>query len=256
MSGSAQNGLGLARIEDELGHRFSDRTLLEAAVTHPSFAEEAGGGADNQRLEFLGDTVVGLVVSRALYVALPDAPEGVLSKLRSRLVSSKVLAELAREQRLGRYLRLGVGEERTDGRKKTRLLADLVESLAGAVYLDGGLEPAEQLLLRWFGGRLQAVDTGDVRRDHKSALQEWSQARYKARPGYELVSVEGPAHEQVFHVRVRVQGDVVASATGGSKKDAEQNAAREAIRALTNPAAGSIEPSTVAPSSPNDPEAP
>lgn len=230
-----QQPVSVEEAERVIGYRFSNPRLLEQALTHTSYAEEFGDGADNQRLEFLGDTIVGVVVSRRLYEQMPDAPEGVLSKARSRLVSTRSLADVAREQGLGRLLRLGVGEERTSGRTKSRLLADVVEAIAGAVFLDGGLPAAEAMLLRWMSGRIARSDASQSMRDFKSALQEWTQARAAGRPVYELLRVTGPAHEQSFHVAVHVRGAHAGEATGGSKKEAEQNAARVAYEALTRP---------------------
>jgi ribonuclease-3 len=191
----------LAELEQRLAYTFRDKSLLDQAVTHPSFAEEKRTGRDYQRLEFLGDTIVGVAISRALYLQHPKSPEGDLSKLRSRLVSSKVLAEVARENGFGRFLRLGVGEERTDGRNKVRLLADMFEAICGAVLLDGGNDAAESLVMRLFGDRVHALMSAGVARDYKSALQEFTQARERGRPAYEVVEITGPAHEQTFEVR-------------------------------------------------------
>lgn len=236
MSTAAPPGtVSLTEVEAGIGYVFTNKALLEQALTHTSFAEEFGDGADNQRLEFLGDTIVGVVVSRRLYEQLPDAPEGVLSKTRSRLVSTRSLADVARQEGLGAYLRLGVGEERTGGRAKSRLLADVVEALAGAVYLDGGLPAAEALLLRWMGDRIVESGATESIRDFKSALQEWTQGRGAGRPTYELLDVTGPAHAQSFRVAVHVRAAKTGEATGGSKKEAEQNAARVAYEALTQP---------------------
>lgn len=226
-------GLPLDAIEAHLGYRFAEREWLRRAVTHPSYAEESGIEGDNQRLEFLGDEVVGIVVSRALFERHPSEPEGTLSKLRSRIVSASVLAEVARAHGFGAFLRLGVGEERTKGREKTRLLADLVESLAGAIFCDGGFEPAAVFVERLFASRVDELTPRIIQHDHKSALQEFTQARWKQRPRYELVGVEGPAHACEFRVRAWLNEECLAEATGASKKQAQQRAAEIAFQALT-----------------------
>ena len=237
-------GLPLDEVESQLGYRFEDREWLRRAVTHPSYAEESGVPGDNQRLEFLGDEVVGIVVSRALFVRHSDAQEGTLSKMRSRIVSSAVLAEVARAHGFGAFLRLGVGEERTKGREKSRLLADLVESLAGAIFRDGGFEPAAAFVTRLFEHRVDALAPSVIQHDHKSALQEFTQARWKERPRYELVGVEGPAHACAFRMRVWFRGEALAEGTGASKKQAQQIAAQSALEALTSGQAETREDST------------
>ncbi len=232
----AEVGIAAAgAFEQACGYRFADPALLVRALTHTSFAEESSAALrDNQRLEFLGDSVVGLVVAHALHERHPDAAEGVLSKLRSRLVSAKTLAALARERGLGRLLRLGRGEERTSGRQKTSLLAVVVEALVGAVYLDGGLHPARAVVIDLLGVRLDEVNPNDLGPDYKSALQEWAQGAHRERPSYELVGSDGPAHDCVFTVRAYVLGAVAGEGRGRSKKEAEQRAAKAALQALTD----------------------
>lgn len=222
---------------DKFGYRFADPALLLQALTHPSFAEEAPEPTgDNQRLEFLGDAVVGLVVARSLFESHPASTEGDLSKMRGRLVSASALAAVARDRELGDWLRLGRGEERTDGRLKTRLLADAVEALAGAIYLDGGFEAARAWVVALLGAGLDGTRPEGVRGDFKSELQERIQGEHKVRPEYQTVEVVGPGHEQTFVVAVSVTGAELGRGRGRSKKEAEQDAARAALRALTGAA--------------------
>ena len=218
------------------GIQFADHEMLIRAVTHTSFAEEASEELPhNQRLEFLGDSVVGIAVTHALYLAFPGEPEGALSKLKARIVSTSSLAAAARRNDLGRFLRLGRGEERTSGREKTRLLADVFESVAGAIFLDQGFEPARAWVLRLLQPELEKATPGRRGGDFKSELQEHLQGSLRTRPKYITLGAEGPAHEQVFTVAVNVDGEQIASGTGRSKKEAQQAAAQAALQALTIP---------------------
>lgn len=225
-----------AEFERRFCYTFSDPGLLVAAVTHTSYAEEEDGAIqDNQRLEFLGDAVVGLVVTEALYAAHPSADEGVMSKMKGRLVSTRSLAAASAEHGLGEWLRLGRGEERSRGRDKRRLLADVFEAIAGALLLDGGLPAARNWVLSMFDERLAEATPSSVGVDHKSVLQEHVQGQAGARPEYRTVEVAGPGHEQVFTVEVQVDGRQVGLGRGRSKKEAQQDAARVALQALTQP---------------------
>jgi ribonuclease III len=232
-------GEGFAALEARIGHRFADRTLLEHALTHRSRAHEdvTGGVVDNESLEFLGDAVVGLVIAEALYREYPDLDEGAKSKIRASLVSAGRLARLGEALGLGEHLLLGRGEEKTGGRRKTALLADACEAIVAAIYLDGGLAAAAQFVQRelWApftaGGRGSAAVAASAF-DYKSALQERLQARGMGLPEYRVASERGPEHDKVFEVEVRVNGDLAATATGRSKKDAEQQAAQRALQAF------------------------
>lgn len=220
---------------DRFGIAFDDDSMLIRAVTHSSFAEEATEELrHNQRLEFLGDSVVGVTVTEALYRRFPDEPEGALSKMKARLVSTSSLAGAARRHDLGRFLRLGRGEERTSGRSKERLLADVFESVAGAIFLDHGFDVARDWVLLLLEADISAATPGLRAGDFKSELQEFLQGERRTRPQYITLGTDGPAHEQVFTVAVDVEGERVATGTGRSKKSAQQSAARAALQALTN----------------------
>jgi len=227
------------RIRDEfealaeaIGYRFRDRGLLEHALTHRSRAHEdvTGGVRDNESLEFLGDAVLGFVVADMLFQRFPERDEGQKSKLKASLVSTTTLARLAQRLTLGEHLLLGKGEEKTGGRGKQTLLADTYEAVIAALYLDGGLPAARGFIMREFGGRLDELSSeGAVGDDYKSALQEQLQARGEPLPDYVVTAETGPAHRRVFLVEVRVRGQVLATADGRTKKDAEQEAARLAL---------------------------
>lgn len=229
------------RFEARFGHRFGDASLLVRAVTHTSFAEENEGARDNQRLEFLGDAVVGLVVTSELFRAHPGASEGVMSKMKGRLVSTRSLAAASAAHDLGDWLRLGRGEESTDGRVKKRLLADVFESVTGALFLDGGFDVARAWVLEMFEARLAEATPESVGLDFKSELQERIQGERKLRPEYATVQVVGPGHEQEFTMSVSVDGRELGRGTGRSKKEAQQAAARAALQALTAASGGSME---------------
>lgn len=222
----------LVSLQERLGHVFADPTLLERALTHKSRANEdaARRGRHNEPLEFLGDAVVGLVVSDLLHRRDPDGDEGPKSFARAALVSEPRLARCAEELGLPGLMHLGRGEEKTGGRKKAALWADAFEAVVAALYLDGGLDPAYRLLARMFAGE---IGTGAVlgRRDHKSALQERLQARGAPPPEYVVVAEEGPGHRRRFRVSCRIGGRDVAYGEGFSKKEADQEAARRALEA-------------------------
>ena len=222
-------------LESRLGYRFRDRGLLEHALTHRSKAHEdpSGGVIDNESLEFLGDAVLGLVIADALCRKFPQSSEGQKSKIKAMLVSTAALAELAERLDLGEHMILGRGEEKTGGRRKHALLADTCEALIAAIYLDGGLEPARQFILRELGDTLEQAGRPDYfGRDHKSRLQEALQSLGRSLPTYRVVGEAGPEHRKLFHVEVLVAGDVIAQGTGRTKKDAEQDAAKAALDSI------------------------
>jgi ribonuclease-3 len=215
-------------LDSTLGYRFSDVRLLQQALTHRS-----APGNSNERLEFLGDAVLDIVVSEALYHSLPDAPEGDLSRLRASLVRDTSLAGIAADLGMGEQLILGSGERKTGGHRRQSILADALEALFGAVYLDSGFTTAAELIRRVFGDKLDDLPHADDLRDPKTRLQEWLQARGLTPPDYELVNVTGKAHQQRFEVRCSVPGHAPAPGEGRSRRSAEQKAARHMLATLT-----------------------
>jgi ribonuclease-3 len=222
-------------LEARINYRFRDRGLLEHALTHKSKAHEdpSGGVTDNESLEFLGDAVLGLVVAELLFRSFPHFTEGQKSKIKANLVSTASLAEMAELLGLGEHMILGRGEEKTGGRRKQALLADTCEALIAAIYLDGGLDPARQFLVREFAAAIEEAREPDYfGRDHKSRLQERLQAMGKPLPFYRVAGEIGPDHRKLFHVEVVVGDDVIAQGMGKTKKEAEQEGARLALQAL------------------------
>ena len=222
-------------LELTIGYRFRDRGLLEHAMTHTSRANEdvSGGVRDNESLEFLGDAVLGFVIADLLFNEFPDRDEGQKSKIKAALVSTVTLARMAERLGIGDHLLLGRGEEKTGGRRKQALLADGYEALIAAIYLDGGIDHARAFVAREFAALLaEAHRAGAAGQDYKSALQELVQARNGPLPEYRLIGALGPDHRKLFQVEVVVNGEPVAEATGTSKKEAEQEAARRALEQL------------------------
>ena len=237
-------------LEQALGHRFQRPGLLHQALTHSSHAHESearipDGSAipDNEQLEFLGDAVLGFVTSQVLFERYPDYQEGQLSKMRAHLVSARHLVRIARELDLGRYLRLGRGEERSGGRSKTALLVDSLEAVLAAMYLDAGLEPPRRFIVQRILEpelqRLQQEGEGALPvTDHKSALQEFLQGSGRPQPVYSVIKERGPEHDKLFTVEVRVSkgpngaGECVTQGEGPTKKLAEQRAACLALEQL------------------------
>ena len=228
-------------LQQATAYRFRDRGLLEHAMTHTSRANEdmSGGVFDNESLEFLGDAVLGFVIADVLFREFPEYDEGAKSKTKAALVSTATLARQAERLSLGDHLLLGRGEEKTGGRRKQALIADGYEALIAAIYLDGGIEQAYAFIAREFGPLLsEARMSGVVAQDHKSALQEYLQSHDEPLPEYRLAGAIGPDHNKQFQVEVIVRGETVASASGPSKKDAEQEAARLALERLTGGSTG------------------
>jgi ribonuclease-3 len=222
-------------LERAIEYRFRDRELLEHAMTHTSRANEdpSGAVADNESLEFLGDAVLGFIVADLLYHEFPDFDEGQKSKAKAAFVSTATLARQAEPLQLGAQLLLGRGEEKTGGRQKQALLADAYEALIAAIYLDGGMEQARAFVTREFAPLLSHVrESGIIGQDHKSALQEYLQARDRPLPEYRLAGTAGPDHRKRFLVEVVLDGEAVATGTGSSKREAEQEAARLAFASL------------------------
>jgi ribonuclease-3 len=216
-----------AGLERALGVSFTDPELRRLALTHRSFAFEHGLRATNERLEFLGDSVLGLVVTDMAYADFPELPEGQLAKLRAAIVNMQSLAEVARSLGVGQAVLLGHGEELSGGRDKASILADALEAIFGAVYLDLGLDAARALIERLFRPRMQAYVRGEGDRDHKTILQELASQELRAMPEYRLEE-RGPDHEKEFTATVFVAGEPLGTGIGRSKKEAEQRAARQA----------------------------
>ena len=207
------------------------RELLDQATTHRSYAYEHGGIPENERLEFLGDSVLGIVITECLYAKFPDVPEGQLAKLRAAVVNARACAEVARTLDLGRYMLLGRGEETTGGRDKSSILADAMEAVIGAVYLSSGLEVSREFVLRMFGPLIDASSELGAGLDWKTSLQEAAADAGLGVPEY-LVTDQGPDHEKEFHARVRLGDQILGEGTGRSKKIAEQHAASHAYATL------------------------
>jgi len=210
-----------AAFAARLGHEFARPELLERALTHASAASPAH--PDNERLEFLGDRVLGLVIAEALFEADTEAAEGTLAPRLNALVRRETCAEVAREIGLGQVLRLGRSETMTGGRRKMALLANAMEAVIAAIHLDGGLDAARPVVLRLWAGRLERA--GEAGRDAKTALQEWAQARGEPPPAYHETAREGPDHAPVFTVAVALAGGPAAEARARTKREAEQKAA-------------------------------
>jgi ribonuclease-3 len=228
----------LGPLEDRIGYRFRDLGLLEHALTHRSRAHEdaSGGVIDNESLEFLGDAVLGFIIADMLFTRFPTHSEGYKSKVKASIVSAAALARLAESIDLGRFVMLGRGEEKTGGRQKHAILADGFEALIAAIYLDGGIGPAQAFIERQFADLIEeARRTGAVAsftEDYKSALQEWLQQHDRGLPVYRLAAEIGPAHRRRFEVEVLVGDEPLARAEGRSKKDAAQQAAQKALELL------------------------
>jgi ribonuclease-3 len=240
---------GISTLQERISHDFANVQLLERALTHSSLAFEQGANpdpsvnaSDNEQLEFLGDAVVGLIVADSLYRRYPELREGELTRLRAALVSRQHLGKVALKLDLGAYLFLGKGEERNGGRTKAALAANCIEAVIGALYLDGGLEAARVFVERWVVEPYvvelrEALERGDGIGDHKSALQEFLQARKAGQPQYLVKAESGPDHRKRFLVEVRTpatnaKSRILARGSGTTKKHAEQEAARRAYKKL------------------------
>jgi ribonuclease-3 len=246
----------VALLERRLARTVGDRAVALAALTHKSYVNEhrdEEGLQDNERLEFLGDAVIDLAVSHRLMERFPDAREGDLSKMRAAVVDEQGLSEMARALDLGSLLRLGRGEELTGGRCKASLLADAMEAVVAALYLDDGLAPVLALIDRFLGDAFARAAAGTLDRDFKTQLQELAQSRLRATPRYRVVREHGPDHSKTFDVETDLRGEVLGRGTGRSKKDAEQAAAKLALDelgrrfAVEAPPAPALAPATAPP---------
>ena len=219
-------------LETKLGYQFQNPKLLDHALTHSSYANEhhRGSISSNERLEFLGDSVLGMIVADHLYRTFPDLPEGDLTRIRANLVCEGSLVLVAKEWDLGRYLKLGKGENACGGRSRPSILADAVEAVLAAVFLDGGLAHDRDIIQRFLLDRMEQVNRAS--RDHKTYLQELVQRKSGQVLSYELIGESGPDHNKTFQMQVLLNGQPIGQGTGHSKKEAEQAAANAAIERL------------------------
>lgn len=229
-----QRKTALKFLEKSLEIEFENLALLDESLTHSSFVNEKGNKEcrDNEGLEFLGDAVLGMVVSHHLYNLFPTYPPGEYSTLKAALVNKSTLAQYAREISLGKYVRLGRGEELSQGRDRDSVLANALEAVIGAMYLDQGLDAAREFILQLANPWIEELGRRKERRDPKSLLQNITQERFKTLPEYRVVSETGPDHRRKFEVELTVKGTVYGKGTGGSKKAAERSAAKQALREL------------------------
>jgi ribonuclease-3 len=219
-----------ARLQRVLGYQFNDLNLLNLALTHCSVS-----GQNNERLEFLGDSIVNHIIAEALFHRFPASREGEMSRMRASLVKGDTLAQVAFELELGDHLRLGSGERKSGGHRRASILADAFEAVVGAILLDSDVEQCRQCVLGWFDARLQALSTGTVDKDAKTELQEYLQGRSNPLPIYDLLSVQGEDHSQEFKVACRLRNPkLVVEGSGSSRRKAEQDAATVALKRLFN----------------------
>jgi ribonuclease-3 len=220
----------LKRLQQRIGYQFVNESLLETALTHRSFSS-----INNERLEFLGDSLLGVTISQQLFKQFPDVKEGVLSRQRSGLVKGVTLAALAREFSLSDYLIMGSGELKSGGYRRGSILADAIEAIIGAVFLDSDIQQCQEVILHWFDERLQSLSLHDQLKDPKTQLQELLQSLRKPLPAYTVVNIEGASHEQRFTVDCEVALlDNAVTATAGSRRQAEQEAATSVLKLLNH----------------------
>lgn len=225
---SMQQKMDAKNLSEKLGYEFKDKTLLHQALSHRSM-----GTVSNERLEFLGDSALNLIIATELYYRYPQLEEGALSRLRANLVNGKVLAELAGELNIGAFLYLGEGEQKSGGAQRASILADACEAIIGAIYLDSDLKTCNKCVLNWYKTRLESISLNY--KDPKTELQEWLQARKLPLPHYEIVKVEGAAHAQTFHIRCHVDGvNITTLGIATNRRQAEQIAAEKFLIAQKN----------------------
>lgn len=215
----------LLKLSQRLGYKFKDESLVNLALTHRSKS-----GSNNERLEFLGDSILNFVIAEELYLRFDQAKEGKLSRLRAKIVKGTTLAEIAREKELGDFLLLGSGELKSGGFRRESILADVVEALIGAMYLDSGMDITKKHILEWFASRLDALSLADPIKDPKTRLQEYQQANKMSLPKYEVTKITGATNEQLFTVTCTVpECSEIVTAMGSSRRAAEQSAAAELL---------------------------
>ncbi|PHM55099.1 ribonuclease III [Xenorhabdus stockiae] len=216
------------RLQRKLGYTFKQNDLLLQALTHRSASSK-----HNERLEFLGDSILSFVIANALYHRFPRVDEGDMSRMRATLVRGNTLAELAREFELGECLRLGPGELKSGGHRRESILADSIEALIGGIFLDSDIQTVEQIVLNWYESRLNEISPGDKQKDPKTRLQEYLQGRHLPLPSYLVVQVRGEAHDQEFTIHCQVSGfEQPVRGIGSSRRKAEQAAAEQALKQL------------------------
>lgn len=220
--------ISLKKLQRQLEYHFHDIDLVLLALTHRSYGEN-----NNERLEFLGDSIVNFVIAESLYKKFPSASEGQLTRLRACLVRGKTMAEIGEELQIGNFVRLGAGEVKRGAHRCASILADMVESLIGAIYLDGGMDVCRQCILSWFSSRIAASLIDDQQnKDPKTRLQEWLQGRQRPLPNYELIKIQGEAHDQTFTVQCQIEEFEPVTGKSNSRRNAEQNAARKILTAV------------------------
>ncbi|MCC8365511.1 MULTISPECIES: ribonuclease III [Xenorhabdus] len=222
------NSIIMNRLQRKLGYTFKQNDLLLQALTHRSASSK-----HNERLEFLGDSILSFVIANALYHRFPRVDEGDMSRMRATLVRGNTLAELAREFELGECLRLGPGELKSGGHRRESILADSIEALIGGIFLDSDIQTVEQIVLNWYESRLNEISPGDKQKDPKTRLQEYLQGRHLPLPSYLVVQVRGEAHDQEFTIHCQVSGfEQPVRGIGSSRRKAEQAAAEQALKQL------------------------
>lgn len=225
--------VNLLKVQSIIGYRFNKPSWLTLALTHRSYtSNDDSVGQSNERMEFLGDSVLGLIVAEQLYADHPDWHEGDLTKIKARLVNEITLAEIGRDVGLNRHIYLSSEEEKSGGCERASIVSDAVESVIAAVYLDGGLEAARKMILRLIYSRKEFICADDSQHNFKGELLELVQGKGGGMPRYDVISESGPDHEKVFNVAVSVNGRILGSGVGNSKKEAEQKAAAEALDGL------------------------
>jgi len=223
----------LDKLQSLLRVKFKDKGLLARSLVHRSYINESGTNVkDNERLEYLGDSVLGLVVNEYLFKHFEDYHEGDLAKIKSVVVSEDTLAKVAKELNLGSFIQMGKGEEMSGGRKRSSILANTLEAVIGAIYLDSGLKESRRFILGLMKSDVERVDNLTYQRDPKTTLQEYVQKKYKERPQYEVVGEVGPDHQKEFHVRLVINGKEIIVGTGSSKRKAEMQAAEMTLKAI------------------------
>lgn len=230
----------LSALQNRIKVKFKEKSLLNNSLVHRSYVNESGNGKidDNERLEYLGDSVLGLIINEYIYNRFYDYPEGDLAKIKSAVVSETTLAKIARELNLGSFLLMGKGEELSGGRDRTSILANSFEALIGAVYLDSGLKNCRKFVLSLLKKDIERIDSMTYLRDPKTTLQEYVQKKYRERPVYEVVEETGPDHRKEFIVRLMIDGKEAARGKGSSKRKAEMYAAETVLKNINEKGGG------------------